>query len=74
METSRSMQEKESVSKRLAELPEKYRHEILRQYDVPDTNISLFSMILRHATLFEILLMTIGTLMSMASGTHDMVY
>ena len=65
--TSKSEKDEDDFEKRLAGLPEKYRDEILRQYDMPETNVSLFA-VLRHATLFEKLLMIIGTLSATASG------
>jgi hypothetical protein len=66
-ETAESKKDNEEFEERLAGLPEKYRDEILRQYDIPETNVSLFA-VLRHATLFENLLMIVGTLMAIASG------
>lgn len=66
-ETPESKKENENFEERLAGLPGKYRDEILRQYDIPEINVSLLA-VLRHATLFEILLMIIGTLMAVASG------
>ena len=66
-ETVESKNENDNFEERLSGLPEKYRDEILRQYDIPVTNVSLFA-VLRHATLFEKLLMIIGTLMAIASG------
>jgi hypothetical protein len=58
---------------RLAGLPEKYREEILRQYDIPETKVSLLA-VLQHATLFEKLLMIVGTFMSIASGTYPFCF
>ena len=60
--------EKGEFEAKLEGLPEKYREEILKQYDLPETKASLIS-ILKHATGIEILLMIVGTLMSIASGT-----
>jgi len=58
---------KDDFEERLAGLPEKYRNEILKQYDVPETKVTLFG-VLRHATVVEILLMVAGTILSIASG------
>ena len=58
---------KDDFEERLAGLPEKYRDEILKQYDIPETKTSLFG-VLRHATWIEILLMVAGTFLSIASG------
>jgi len=60
--------ENHDFEERLAGLPENYRDEILRQYDIPKTNVSLLA-VLHYATLFEKLLMIIGTLTAIASGT-----
>ena len=57
----------DDFEKRLAGLPEKYRDEILRQYEIPEDKVTLFA-VLRHATMFEKLLMIIGTIMAIASG------
>lgn len=59
--------QKDDFEERLAGLPEKYRDEILKQYDIPGTKVTLFG-VLRHATWVEILLMVSGTLLSIASG------
>lgn len=66
-ESHESKRESKDFEERLAGLPEKYRDEILRQYDIPETKVSLLA-VLRYATLFEKLLMIIGTLMAIASG------
>ena len=58
---------KDDFEERLAGLPEKYRDEILKQYDIPQIKVSLFG-ILQHATWVEILLMVAGTFLSIASG------
>ena len=58
---------KYDFEERLAGLPEKYRSEILKQYDIPDTKVTLFG-VLRHATWVEVLLMVAGTILSIASG------
>ena len=43
--------------------------EILRQYDLPETKVS-FLAILGHATWIEVVLMVVGSLMSIASGRY----
>lgn len=48
-------------------LPEKYRDEILRQYNLPETKASLLS-ILRFATWKETTLMVVGSVTSAAAG------
>ena len=58
---------KDVFEERLAGLPEKYRSEILKQYDIPETKVTLFG-VLRHATWVEVLLMVAGTFLSIASG------
>jgi len=52
---------------KLASLPERFRAEILRQYEIPEIKVSLLA-VLRYATLFEDLLMVIGLLLSIGSG------
>lgn len=66
-DSSESDANKDDFEQRLAGLPEMYRDEILRQYDIPQTKVSLLA-VLRHATLFEKLLMIVGTIMAIASG------
>lgn len=61
-------EEKDQFKVKLEGLPEKYKEEILKQYDLPDTKATLFS-ILKYATWVEIVLMVVGTLMSIGSGT-----
>jgi len=61
---------KDNFEERLAGLPEKYREEILKQYDMPDVKVTLFG-VLRHATWVEILLMVAGTFLSIASGPYS---
>lgn len=60
--------EKGEFEAKLQGLPEKYRQEILKQYDLPETKASLIS-ILKYATGIEVLFMVVGTLMSIGSGT-----
>ena len=64
--------EKGEFEAKLQGLPEKYREEILKQYDLPETKASLIS-ILKHAKGIEILLMVVGTLMSIGSGTPSFI-
>ena len=54
---------------RLTTLPEQYREEVLRQYDLPESKATLLS-ILGLATWFEIFLMVTGTFLSIAAGAH----
>jgi hypothetical protein len=57
---------------KLAGLPEKYRAEILRQYDIPDARANLF-FVFRYAGFYEILLMAIGTVTCVAAGTYSSI-
>jgi hypothetical protein len=59
----------EDFQERLAGLPEKYKEEILRQYDLPETKVS-FLAILGYATWIEVVLMVVGSLMSIAAGKN----
>ena len=52
---------------RLAALPEQYREEVLRQYDLPESKATLLS-ILRYATWVEIFMMVAGTILSIGAG------
>ena len=61
--------EKGEFEAKLEGLPEKYREEILKQYELPETKASLVS-ILKYATWVEVMFMVVGTLMSIGSGTH----
>lgn len=54
---------------RLASLPEQYREEILRQYDLPTCKATLLT-ILGYATWVEVLLMIAGTLLSICAGIY----
>jgi hypothetical protein len=66
--SAHTVEEKEDgFEERLAGLPEKYRQEILRQYDIPETKVTLFA-VLRYASSVEYFLMIVGTFMSIASG------
>jgi hypothetical protein len=53
---------------RLATLPEEYREEVLRQYDLPASKATVLS-ILSFATWLEIFLMVAGTILSIGAGT-----
>ena len=52
---------------RLATLPEEYRDEVLRQYDLPESKATILS-IFAFATWMEILLMVAGTIFSIGAG------
>jgi len=52
---------------KLASLPEQFRREILRQYEIPETKVSLLA-VLRYATLLEDVLMVIGFVLSIGAG------
>jgi len=65
--TTETEAKKDDFEERLAGLPETYRNEILKQYDIPETKVTLFG-VLRHATWVEVLLMVAGTFLSIASG------
>ena len=60
--------ENDDFERHLANLPEQYREEILRQYDVPTSKATIFT-ILGFATWVEMLLMVVGTLLSIGAGT-----
>ena len=51
----------------IAGLPEKYREEILRQYELPEVKATFLD-ILRWAKPFEVVLMVVGILLAIASG------
>jgi len=53
---------------KLAQLPAVYRAEILKQYEIPDTKVTIFS-IYAYSTWVETLLMIVGTVCSVGSGT-----
>jgi hypothetical protein len=55
-------------AKDLDRLPEKYREEILKQYDLPDVKVNLFT-ILAYGTRLDHALQIIGSLMSVGAGT-----
>jgi hypothetical protein len=62
-------EEKGEFEAKLEGLPEKYREEILKQYDLPESSASLVS-IFKHASWVECLLMAVGTVMSIGAGTY----
>ena len=51
----------------LDRLPEKYREEILKQYDLPDVKVNLFT-ILEYGTSLDLALQVVGSIMSVAAG------
>ena len=59
----------DDFEQRLVHLPEQYRDEILRQYDLPASKVSLLSM-LGFATWVEVILMIVGSLLSIVAGTQ----
>jgi hypothetical protein len=52
---------------RLDKLPEKYRDEILRQYDLPEVKVNLFT-ILGYGTRFDLVLQIVGSIASVGAG------
>jgi hypothetical protein len=58
---------------KLDKLPDKYREEILRQYDLPDVKVNLFT-ILGYGTRLDLALQIIGTIMSIGAGTSPQRY
>jgi len=58
---------KDEFKERLATLPEQYREEILKQYDLPEASATLLS-VFKYASWKEALLMVIGTFMAIGSG------
>jgi len=61
-------EEKDDFQLRLAKLPDQYREEILRQYDLPTSKATPLT-ILGFATWVEVLLMIAGTLFAIGAGT-----
>lgn len=59
----------DEIEQRLAGLPQKYQEEILRQYDLPTSQATLFS-ILRFSTWVEVILMIVGSILSIGAGTN----
>jgi hypothetical protein len=51
----------------LQRLPSHYRKEILRQYDLPETKVSIMT-ILRYATPVEVAMQILGLLCAIAAG------
>ena len=64
--------ETDDFEQRLSNLPEQYRVEILRQYDVPTVKATIFA-ILGFATWVEVLLMIAGTIFSIGAGTSRLL-
>ena len=59
----------DDFEQRLASLPQQCREEILRQYDLPTFKVTLFSM-LGFATWVEVILMIVGSMLSIGAGTN----
>lgn len=59
--------ENDDFEQRLANLPERHREEILRQYDLPTSQATILTM-LGFATWVEVLLMVVGTILSIGAG------
>lgn len=57
----------DDFEQRLAGLPQQYREEILRQYDLPISKVTLLSM-LGFATWAEVILMIVGSIFSIGAG------
>lgn len=58
----------------LEQLPEKHREEILKQYDLPNVKVNLFT-ILGYGTSLDFTLQIVGGLMSLGAGiSHASVY
>jgi hypothetical protein len=68
-ESDEKKDDEKPFEERLTTLPEQYREEVLRQYDLPESKATLLS-ILGLATWFEIFLMVAGTFLSIAAGAH----
>jgi hypothetical protein len=58
----------QSMEEILERLPSHYRKEILKQYDVPEVNISILT-ILRYGTTAEFCMQVVGTISAIAAGT-----
>jgi hypothetical protein len=52
----------------LEKLPTRYRDEILKQYDLPQTKVSFFT-VFRYATPLEYAMQVIGIIAAIAAGT-----
>lgn len=59
----------------LQRLPSHYRKEILKQYDLPQVKVSIFT-ILRYATPLEVVMQVVGLIMAIAAGTfpHNILF
>ena len=64
--------EDDDFVQRLRALPEQYREEILRQYDLPATKGSLVA-ILGFATWVEVILMAVGSILSIGAGPNPLI-
>lgn len=58
---------------RLNALPQKYRDEILKQYDLPQVKVNLFT-ILGCGTSTDFVLQIFGSVMSVGAGSHSVLY
>jgi len=65
-------EQKNDFNERLAKLPEQYRDEILKQYDLPEPSATLLS-VFKYATWIEIFLMVVGTFTAIASGRKPLL-
>jgi hypothetical protein len=52
----------------LDQLPEKHREEILKQYDLPNLKVNLFT-ILGYGTPLDLVLQSLGSVMAVGAGT-----
>lgn len=52
----------------LDQLPEKHREEILKQYDLPNVKVNLFT-ILGYGTPLDFVLQSLGSVMAVGAGT-----
>lgn len=59
----------EALDTVLGRLPTQFREEILKQYDLPDVNVSIFT-IFRYATPLEYAMQIIGILMAFLAGIY----
>jgi hypothetical protein len=51
----------------LDQLPEKYRDQLLKQYELPDVKVNLFT-ILGYGTRLDLALQIVGSIMSVGAG------
>lgn len=66
-ESDEKKEKEKEFEDQLAKLPEQYREEVLRQYDLPESKATLLS-ILGFATWVEIFMMVAGTILSIGAG------